>query len=473
MEALLKQLLAENNIESNKLVNKTISKLVDNAKIAELVKSISAIKNQIIEIFNMYREKEEFKDKHWVVANANAKKEYDFTVDLKEFPNLAVKEIRNLDVVGLQFDAETNRIFGTPTVANTVDLHIVFYNKTDENKSEDIKIVSFIVNADPKDLWLNKASDQNAKYAKQDEATFFGNFLDKKIVVASKRGRSHAHEGTFRDDDFNVKKLSDGWAIVAVADGAGSARYARQGSKLATELIVERFANDEILKTLTTDVVAYFAGEETTEEAVPQTTEVVQPEDKKLQNKSSVINILYKEVRNLHTQLIDFAKQEEMNLKDLNTTLIFALCRKFDFGYVALTFGVGDCPINVVLNGNQDIRLLNTLDVGEFGGGTRFITMPEIFSHPNMGNRFSINKFDDFDKLFLMTDGIYDPKFVTENKLENAQTWQAFLQDLNGENEDKVKVDFEQDEEVEKQLLQWLDFWSKGNHDDRTLAIIY
>ncbi|WP_447641432.1 MULTISPECIES: PP2C family serine/threonine-protein phosphatase [Chitinophagaceae] len=474
MEALLKQLLAENNIESNKLVNKTIDKLVDNAKIAELAKSISAIKNQIIEIFDMYREKEEFKDKHLVIANANAKKEYDFTINLQAFPNLAVKEIRNLDVVGLQFDAETNRIFGTPTVANTVDLHIIFYNKTDENKSEDIKIVPFIVNADPKDLWLNKASDQGAKYAKQEEATFSGHFLDKKIVIASKRGRSHAHEGTFRDDDFKVKQLSDSWAIVAVADGAGSAKYARQGSKLATEWITDSFENEEILKSLTTNVVAYFTGEGTTEDVISQTeTEAVQPEDKKLQNKSSVINILYKEVRNLHTRLVDFAKQEEMNLKDLNTTLIFALCRKFDFGYVALTFGVGDCPINVVRNGSQEVKLLNTLDVGEFGGGTRFITMPEIFSNPNMGSRFSINKFDDFDKLFLMTDGIYDPKFVTENKLEDVATWQAFLQDLNGENEDKVKVDFEQDVEVEKQLLQWLDFWSKGNHDDRTLAIIY
>lgn len=474
MDGILKQLLAENNIEPNKVVNNTIAKIIDNAKVAELVKSILGKKKQIIEIFDMYREKEEFKDMHLAIANANAKRDYDFTIDLQGFPNIIIKEVRNLDAVGLQFDVETHRIFGIPAVANTVDLHIVFYNKDDENKSEDIKIIPFIVNADPKDLWVNKASDQGAKYAKQDEAIFFGNFLDKKIVIASKRGRSHAHEGTFRDDDFNVKQLSDGWAIVAVADGAGSAKYARQGSKLATELITESFSNQELLKNLTTDVVSYFAENETIQEEALQSETVAMPcEDQKLKYKSSIINSLYKEVRNLHTQLIDFAKREEIYLKDLNTTLIFALCKKFDFGYVLLTFGVGDCPINVLSNDNQDIKLLNTLDVGEFGGGTRFITMPEIFTNSNMGSRFSINKFEGFEKLLLMTDGIYDPKFVTENKLEDAETWQIFLRDLDGENEDKARVDFEQDDDVAGQLLRWLDFWSKGNHDDRTLAIIY
>lgn len=99
--------------------------------------------------------------------------------------------------------------------------------------------------------------------------------------------------------------------------------------------------------------------------------------------------------------------------------------------------------------------------------------MPEIFSNPNMGARFSINKYDDFSKLVLMTDGIYNPKFVTENKLEDLNAWNIFLEDLDGKNEDLAKVDFKNDEDIENQLLKWMDFWNKGNHDDRTLAIIY
>ncbi|WP_367915215.1 PP2C family serine/threonine-protein phosphatase [Leadbetterella sp. DM7] len=475
MEALLKQILVEKNIEPNKVVNNTITKLRDNAKIAELAKGISDFKNQIIEIFDMYREKEEFKEKHLAIINATAKKEYEFAIDLQEFPNIVIEKILNLETIGLQFDSERNRIYGTPTVANTIDLHIVFYNKTDINRSEDIKTVPFIVNADPKDLWLNKASDQNAKYSKPDEDVYKGTFLDKKIVIASQRGRSHAHEGNFRDDDFKVNQLLDGWAVVAVADGAGSAKYARHGSKLATEYISERFNNETILAELNQSVTAYFAEKEITSET--ETTEKEQSEtapaqDDKLKHKSAIINVLYKKVLHIHNELKTFSEQHEIAFKDLNTTLIFALCKKFDFGYVVLTFGVGDCPINVIEKDCQTVSLLNKLDVGEFGGGTRFITMPEIFT-PEIVNRFSVNKFENFSKLFLMTDGIYDPKFVTENKLEDVETWQNFLKDLDGENEDNAKVDFVQDENIDKQLLKWLDFWSKGNHDDRTLAIIY
>ncbi|MEJ5993300.1 PP2C family serine/threonine-protein phosphatase [Pedobacter sp. Du54] len=478
MEAFLKQILSENNIEPNKLVNQTITKLVDNAKIAELAKSIVSIKNQIIEIFMIYKNKEEFKEKHIVIANANAKKEYDFTFDLQEFPNIAIKEIKNLDIVGLQFDPETNQIFGTPTVANTVNLDLVFYSKTDEKQSTDIKTVPFIVNADPKDLWKDKASDKNLKYAKEDHETYHGHFLDKKIVVASQRGRSHAHDGLFRDDDFKVQKLWDDWTIVAVADGAGSAKYARQGSRIATEFIVESFNNEEILQSLSNLATNFYAEKKNVQEVPnaddnPTEIEKLAIEEQSIKTKSSIVNILYKNVRILHTQLIDFAKQEAINLKDLNTTLIFALVKKFDFGYVMLTFGVGDCPINIITKDFDEVKLLNTLDIGEFGGGTRFITMPEVFSSPNMGTRFGIHKLSDFSKLFLMTDGIYDPKFETENKLEDLETWKAFIQDLNGKNEDKIKVDFENDEDIQEQLLKWMNFWSKGNHDDRTLAIIY
>ena len=35
-------------------------------------------------------------------------------------------------------------------------------------------------------------------------------------------------------------------------------------------------------------------------------------------------------------------------------------------------------------------------------------------------------------------------------------------------------VDLSDDNEAAKeQLLNWLDFWSPGNHDDRTIAILY
>ncbi len=74
----------------------------------------------------------------------------------------------------------------------------------------------------------------------------------------------------------------------------------------------------------------------------------------------------------------------------------------------------------------------------------------------------------------LMTDGIYDPKFVVEANLEKIDKWNEFLEDLKGKNEEEIKVDFDKNNlDVNEQLSTWMDFWSPGNHDDRTLAIIY
>jgi hypothetical protein len=117
---------------------------------------------------------------------------------------------------------------------------------------------------------------------------------------------------------------------------------------------------------------------------------------------------------------------------------------------------------------------MNWLDVGEFGGGTRFITMPEIFVSDKFATRFGFKIIEDFSYLMLMTDGIYDAKFVVEANLEKLEKWKEFIEDLKGNNEDNAKVDFEESNtEIANQLSTWMDFWSPGNHDDRTLAIVF
>src|SRR5690606_14699190 len=187
--------------------------------------------------------------------------------------------------------------------------------------------------------------------------SFQGNFLDKKIVIASKRGRSHAHEGTFRDDDFCTKSLPNDWAIVAVADGAGSAKYARQGSKIATHFIAERFNDEVILNEFDKLVTEYFlenpesklASEaeikietqniETKEQTVEEnnvvensTEEIVdvmntddEPvevpvENLKLNAKRSIVKALYAGVSDLYSELLKFATDDQLELKNLNST---------------------------------------------------------------------------------------------------------------------------------------------------------
>ena len=434
---------------------KVLSILSQSEKISSLAHQLQ---EEVKEKYQIHYEIESFQDAHLPIANANAKKDYNFSFNLQEFPHIHISRISHLEELGLTFSPDTRTIEGKPTMAASTELEIHFYCTTDPDLIERVKRVPFIINPDPKDLWQNIPLDKEARFYKTEEATLKTSFLDKKLVVASKRGRSHAHQGGARDDDFYTLPLPNDWQVIAVADGAGSAKFARKGSEIATHFICDSCNDSDFLNTIDQEVVAYFATAED------------------LTHKSNIVNAIYRKLRELFRHLEDFANAEEIALKDLHTTLIFALAKKYDFGYVLLTFGVGDCPICILNEAQTEVQLLNLLDIGEFGGGTRFITMPEIYSNDAeipVGKRFGIHCFNDFSKLFLMTDGIYDPKFVVENNLTKIERWNDFLADLNGENDDHCQVDFQNDNQIDQQLLQWLDFWSKGNSDDRTLAIIY
>jgi hypothetical protein len=410
---------------------------------------------KIMEKSFVYREKEEFKEAYWVLKNANSNTFYEFSFDMEEFPNIRIQNIRNLEETGLVF--EQNKISGIPVTNNVYHLDIEFYHTGDEENIE-VKKVDLFVNADPKDLWKNIPSDQNEIFHKPDEASHKGKFLDRKIVVASKRGRSHAHEGKFREDDFAVNELPAEWSIISVSDGAGSAKLAREGSRLATVSVNAFFSSQQVLDEMENNVrTLYTEG---------------QSQEKRTEARQNILKLLYKSVLYAYNTLDKTAADHSFAVNDLNATLIFALVKKFSFGYVILSFGVGDCPINLINTEVSEIKLLNQMDVGEFSGGTRFITMKEIFND-DIASRFGITCVDQFSHLVLMTDGIYDPKFGTENKLEDAESWMTFFNDLSGNNDDGSKVDFTNDADIDEQLLQWMDFWSRGNHDDRTLAIIY
>ncbi|BAP33112.1 uncharacterized protein CHSO_4075 [Chryseobacterium sp. StRB126] len=407
-----------------------------------------------VEKRTIHKEKEEFKEFHWVLKHAHSGKFYEFIFEMTDFPNINIKNIKNLEETGLMF--ENNRISGTPTAHNMYHLDIEFFHVEDKDNT-DVKRVQLLVNIDPKDLWKNIPSDRNADFYKEDEASFQGTFSDKKIIVASKRGRSHAHEGKFREDDFAVKKLPSDWNIISISDGAGSAIMAREGSRLATVSVNQFFSSPEVLGEIENNI---------------NITHSLEDAKKEQEAKENIIRLLYEGVLNVHHTLEKTASEHDFSINDLHTTLVFALVKKFSFGYVILSFGVGDCPINLINNDFSKVKLLNTMDVGAFSGGTRFVTMKEIFND-HIVSRFRITCVEDFSYLVLMTDGIYDPKFLTENKLEDLESWKTFFKDLNGDNDDLAKVDFINNTEIDQQLLHWTDFWSRGNHDDRTLAIIY
>lgn len=486
VKTYIQNLLIEKSIEIKANRNSLFEEFANNPTNSELVKNIFENQKKIINNWEMKNRIFDIQNQHIAIPNAKELVPYSAKIDFValNLTDLIDEKFEGLEDLGLSFNKVTDTIEGTPTKSGDVKFKLLYKIKgEDETAPLNEKLISLIINPDPKSLWKPLPSNQEAIFAKPDNIEKFEKLGEKNIVVSSKRGRSHGNEipntgfGSSRDDDFAFKYFEKTqWSLVVVSDGAGSAFLARIGSKVACDAVVEYFElNNDSEQEIKLEILI--------DEYAKNKTEDKLDEIKKL----SKFNLWQASIF-VHTKLKEFSEQTfssnpelfnnpkaKANLEYLHSTLIFTLFKKYEFGYLIQSFSVGDCPMAVMNIDKTETTMLNWLDVGEHGGGTRFITQPDIFQKQDvMATRFNLKIIEDFSYLFLMTDGIYDAKFVVEANLEKHEKWIEFLEDLNGKNDENNKVEFNKDNsEIANQLSKWMDFWSAGNHDDRTLAIVF
>ncbi len=325
--------------------------------------------------------------------------------------------------------------------------------------------LNLILNPDPRTLWKDYPTPRDTEYYKPDSDKAYvkveakDGTPRKDIVAASQRGRSHAHEGKPRDDHFLMHYCEDSeWYIMAVADGAGSARYSREGSRIACETAVEH------CKAALADSMEF-------ENAIQLYVDNAATDEARKLVGDNIYNIVGKAAWDAHRAIKKEAERKEgARLKDYATTLLLAICKRFEFGWAVASFWVGDGAMCIYDAEKHTADMLGMPDEGEFAGQTRFLTMPEIFTDSKaFYQRLRFKIYPDFTALMLMTDGVSDPKFETDANLQNVEKWDALWKDL-AENGVELTDDNEKSQE---QLLEWLNFWDRGNHDDRTIAILY
>ena len=333
------------------------------------------------------------------------------------------------------------------------------------------KKVTFVINQDPRKLWKNipvdwkamaepkyKNEDTQAEYVKVESLS--DGTPQKDIVAASKRGRSHAQEGKPRDDNFKIRHLNNGWYIMAVSDGAGSKKFSREGSRIACEESVNY-------------CVVQLENNKPFEEDIAKYNEQKDNGKGDAQKKNVgdyIYSIVGQAAFKAHQAIKATAAEDKENPDLYSATLLLAICKKFAFGWFVASFWVGDGAICLYDKQSHMAKILGVPDEGEYAGQTRFLTMPEIFQDPiSLYKRLRFNIVNDFTALFLMSDGVSDPKFETDANLNNPDKWDALWDDLK---ENGVELT-DDNEESKNQLLNWLDFWSPGNHDDRTIVILY
>jgi hypothetical protein len=241
----------------------------------------------------------------------------------------------------------------------------------------------------------------------------------------------------------------NGWRVMTVADGAGSAKLSRKGSLLAS-----RIASESVMQAL--------AGEKgrTLDEAI------VLLESDPIASQKPVSDELYYLFWNAAKEAVLAIDSEatlvEAVYKDFSTTLIISIHKKVATGHFVAAYWVGDGGVAVYREGHE-VTVLGKADSGEFAGQTRFLDAAMLDSQ-QLFNRIEKTIVPDFTAIIAMTDGITDPKFETDANIENSDKWDEFWTELSPVVESANPA---------SELLDWLDFWSPGNHDDRTIAILY
>ena len=244
-----------------------------------------------------------------------------------------------------------------------------------------------------------------------------------------------------------------------MSDGAGSACYSREGARLACEKAVavccERLDNE-----------SYRDGFEAHIKALSATPDET---DKRKPVGDSLYTLLCHAANQARQAIAQEAGLQGKETRTYAATLLLCVAKHFPFGWFVGSFWVGDGAIALYRRDTtpHTVYLMGEPDEGEYGGQTRFLTMPEVFSDASaLYRRLRFRLVDDFSALFLMTDGVSDPKFETTNNLKNAEKWDALWDELTAANV------LTNTAESEQALLEWLGFPSPGNHDDRTLLVL-
>jgi serine/threonine protein phosphatase PrpC len=357
---------------------------------------------------------------------------------------------------GLVLEPETGVLHGDPLQHGEFELALAYtlHDALEAEPQPPPHRFKLTVNPNPASLWRNKPSDPNGLFAKPDSASAC--LLTERLTTfaASLRGRSHAHEGRYRDDDFALHACEQTqWQIFIVADGAGSAKFSRRGSQLACQAALaelkEKLGSENELDEALTRVEGSVHEPETLEKL-----------------RCLAANIFTKAAYRAFSAIHKEATEHMATLRDFATTFIVVLARPCAGGWLLAAFSVGDGGAGVFVNADR-VDLLTKADSGEHAGTTLFLTKSDLFQSPEtLLARTKVVFSEQFRFLAIMTDGVSDPLFPSDAAFESAHYWSNFAERL------APVVDFSAPRPgMELAVLDWLHFPSPGNHDDRTLLL--
>lgn len=360
---------------------------------------------------------------------------------------VVVADLRFPDGFGLTFDVLSQMVTGQPLLDGEFDLDLQWsFSDAPGKVSGTCRLTS---NPDPRSLWkvIEPADDLPYRKAHLDQKLLNGKGFS--IVAASRRGRSHEHGGSFRDDDFFISDdQTNGWSVMIVADGAGSAKNSREGSRIAVDT-----AGKHLVDSLAGEFGSKISGLLGTWESDATSQNAIGTE---------FHYFFHKMAGNAIQAIEQEAQAQNAPVKEYSTTLLAAAVKKDGANTFLATFWMGDGAI-AAYGPRGTVKLMGTPDGGEFAGQTRFLDRNAL-ADQGFGKRVRVGRLQNVSSIILMTDGVSDPYFETDNGLADPAKWDVLWDEIQPQLGDAAP---------DQRLVEWLHFFKQGHHDDRTIALLW
>jgi len=258
------------------------------------------------------------------------------------------------------------------------------------------------------------------------------------LLVASRRGRLHAHRGDHREDAGQVLLFNQGWC-AAVADGAGSATYSRLGAAIATH-VATHAVREALLHGHADNAESALFG-------------------RALESGATAAN----------RALREFATRCGLALRDLRTTLLVAALHGGRMGLLQVGDGASawfdaDGTVSQPLSG----------PITEFSGEVAHF-LPDDGAIEQLVQSLVVRDASSCAALILATDGVEDPWYPF-----TRHAGPLYSQLLHGVNDAASSAGVTSSHRAPvltapdpvHALIEWLAFEKRGENDDRTLCVI-
>ncbi|MBU6176027.1 MAG: protein phosphatase 2C domain-containing protein, partial [Planctomycetes bacterium] len=309
------------------------------------------------------------------------------------------------------------------------------------------------------------------------------------LYGASIRGRAHAKEAKYREDDFALGRgnSSSPWHVLVSCDGAGSASLSRYGSALVAKsvasFLITRLEQPPPQLCVPDPSGPSEDGVDTNISAYPVSLHQLDSgfhhvfESPNLYDELAMRDLFRNLFRSAAWDAVDAIAKEAQRVarpeKDFNSTLLIVLFRQHPVSQKALvaTFQIGDGAIGIGVPNDSKMnwKVFGTPDSGQFAGETIFLSRRVLENEDTLADRTRIAWFESAPIIFAMSDGVSDPRFPSEASLDEPDGWQTLWDNISP----TLPIDWserESDAWIEK-LYAVLDRYDEGHHDDRTIVI--